>query len=278
MTLDIGTYGCALDIAADGSHLDRARELEAAGFDALWLAGGRLDSLERVHEVVEATQRIRVVTAVVPLGVFGDDAIAGLHADLGRRSPGRLVLGLGGPQQPRSLAALARHLDALDRLGVPAGERVLAALGPRKTAVARERAAGAMTLLTTVDGTAQARRRLGSAAVLAVDQFAVAVDDLERVRKIAAPTIGFLLSVDGYRLHLRRLGFTDDEIDRHDDRFLDAVVAWGDADAIAARAADHLAAGADHVALTFLPAGGGPGPVASGGAVLAALRGGRAAG
>jgi hypothetical protein len=39
------------------------------------------------------------------------------------------------------------------------------------------------------------------------------------------------------------------------DRLFDAVIAWGDEEAISRRIAEHRAAGADHVALQVLTAG-----------------------
>jgi hypothetical protein len=47
-------------------------------------------------------------------------------------------------------------------------------------------------------------------------------------------------------------GFSDDEIQRVDDRLVDAVVAWGDADGVAARVAAQRDAGADHVAVSVV--------------------------
>jgi alkanesulfonate monooxygenase SsuD/methylene tetrahydromethanopterin reductase-like flavin-dependent oxidoreductase (luciferase family) len=46
------------------------------------------------------------------------------------------------------------------------------------------------------------------------------------------------------------MGFSDDEIQRLDDRLVDAVVAWGDADRVAARVDELRDAGADHVAIS----------------------------
>lgn len=54
------------------------------------------------------------------------------------------------------------------------------------------------------------------------------------------------------------MGFGDDDIDQLSDRIVDALVAWGDADAIAARVAEYHAAGADHVAV--MPVGADPSP------------------
>lgn len=51
----------------------------------------------------------------------------------------------------------------------------------------------------------------------------------------------------------RRSGFDDDDISNGgSDRLVDALVAWGDRDAIAERVAAHRSAGADHVAVHLL--------------------------
>ena len=54
-------------------------------------------------------------------------------------------------------------------------------------------------------------------------------------------------TLPNYRNNWLRLGFTDEEIDSDAPRFVDAVVAWGTTDQIAARVQEHIDAGADHV-------------------------------
>jgi hypothetical protein len=56
-----------------------------------------------------------------------------------------------------------------------------------------------------------------------------------------------------YAATIVRLGYTDQQIAAVSDDLVDAIVAHGDPDAIAAAAAAHRAAGADHVVL--LPPG-----------------------
>jgi hypothetical protein len=58
-----------------------------------------------------------------------------------------------------------------------------------------------------------------------------------------------------YAANLRRMGFSEDEIAHLSDRLVDAVVAWGDVDTIAARITEHLHAGADQVALSVVDEG-----------------------
>ena len=87
------------------------------------------------------------------------------------------------------------------------------------------------------------------------------VDETERV---VCFTASGLVESDPYRRTVCRVGLdgtgfarlTDDDLDRPgSDRFIDAVVAYGSPDEIAARLDEHLQAGADHVAIQVL--GGG---------------------
>jgi hypothetical protein len=53
--------------------------------------------------------------------------------------------------------------------------------------------------------------------------------------------------------NLRRLGWGDDDLaGGGSDKLVDALVAWGDADAVSARVAAHYDAGADHVCIQVL--------------------------
>ena len=251
---DLGTVGTDLAIRADGSHLDDAAELEELGYGALWIAGGQIDSLDRLREVVRATRRIPVVPSIIPTGVYGADDVAELYRELEAEHPGRFTAGLGAPQQPRAMSALGSYLD---RLAVPASRRLLAALGPRKLTLARDRFAGAVPLLVTPAYTTWARGVLGPDRVLAVQQLAVLDDDPDRARDAARDVLGFLLGVRGYRENMLRMGFTEDDVATVSDRLVDGVVVHGGPEEIAERVAAHRAAGADHVSAgTLGPAGG----------------------
>ena len=54
-------------------------------------------------------------------------------------------------------------------------------------------------------------------------------------------------ALPNYRNNWIRLGFSDDEIEQRDHRFVDAVVVWGDEDRVRAGVQAHYDAGADHV-------------------------------
>ena len=140
--LDLGPVGVALNVS--DTYLDQAAELERLGYATIWLPGGQIDALSRIAEIIHATAAVPVASAIISLDVYPAAGVAGLYARLETSAPGRLVAGLGGPQKPRPLPALNDYLDQLDQVEppVPAGRRLLAALGPRKLELARDRCAG----------------------------------------------------------------------------------------------------------------------------------------
>jgi probable F420-dependent oxidoreductase len=259
--LNLGPVGAALYISPN--YLDEAAELESLGYSAIWLPGGQIDDLSRLVEVTRATTTVPVASAVVSLDVYPPGEVAALAGRLQADMPGRFVLGLGGPQNPRPLRAVNDYLDHLDNAEppVPAARRLLAALGPRKLELARDRAAGAIMLLVTPEHTAAARRILGDGAVLVIDQMVVPDTDAARARRAARRPLQFLSGLPGYRASFARMGFTDADMDGLSDTLVDQLVIWGDTKAIAARVTEHLRAGADHVILHTLNEGSGAGPM-----------------
>jgi probable F420-dependent oxidoreductase len=252
--LGLGAVGMSVQVSADGGHLDEAAALEEFGYSAIWLRGGQIDSLDRIAEVVGATKAVPVVPGIISVDVYAPGEVSRLYADLQDRAPGRFIAGLGGPQVPRPLRPLHDYLDRLDQgePPVPAGRRILAALGPRKLEIARDRTAGAVLLLVTPDYVRTARRILGTEATLVVSQLVALQADAARAREAARGPLRFLSGVPGYRASFARMGFTASDIDGLSDELVDRLVAWGSTDTITARVNEYRQAGADHVALTVL--------------------------
>jgi probable F420-dependent oxidoreductase len=261
--LSLGPIGIALNVSADDTYLKEAAEVEELGYSAVWLPGGQIDSLDRIAKIVGATTSVPVVPGIIPLDVYPAGAVVQLYARLQASAPDRFIVGLGGPQRPRPLRALGDYLDELDRAEppVPAGRRILAALGPRKLELARDRAAGAVALLVTPAYTRQARHILGGQPALIISQMLVLDTNAARARQAARVPLSFLSGVSGYRANFARMGFTERDIADLSDRLVDELVIWGGADQITARVGEHLDAGADQVALTILNSGGQPGPI-----------------
>jgi probable F420-dependent oxidoreductase len=261
--LSLGPVGMALTVSADDTYLREAAELEELGYSTLWLPGGQLDSLDRIAAIVRATISVPVAPGIIPLDVYPSAAVRQLYASLQVSAADRFVVGLGGPQKPRPLGPLNDYLDQLDQgePPVPAGRRILAALGPRKLELARDRAAGAVALLVTPAYTEQARRVLGRDSTLVISQLVVLDTDASRAREAARIPLGFLSGVSGYRANFARMGFTGRDIEGLSDRLVDELVIWGSADTVMARVREHLDAGADQVALTALAQDGQPRPI-----------------
>ncbi|WP_322770625.1 MULTISPECIES: TIGR03620 family F420-dependent LLM class oxidoreductase [unclassified Frankia] len=245
--IELGPVGAVLSPAADGL-LDAAVELEDLGYSTIWLTGGPLGGLGQIADLVRATRTVRVASGIISVDRFEPEAVAALYTDLEATHPGRFVVGLGGAHGAKPVQTLTAYLDALG--AVPATARVLAALGPRMLELARRCAAGALPVLVTPDYTVRARSLLGEDTTLAIEQLVVLDTDPGRARGIARGPLGFLSTVPAYPANFRRMGFTEDEITHLDDRLVDALVAWGDVHAVAARVSEHVRAGADHVAVS----------------------------
>ncbi|MGE3620423.1 MAG: TIGR03620 family F420-dependent LLM class oxidoreductase [Acidimicrobiia bacterium] len=233
---------------------DEARQAEDLGFVTLWRSG----VLPMVDVAVRATERIPVATGIIAVSNVAAPEVAAAYHALERDRPGRFLVGLGGAHDAHPLRTLGAYLDALDDAGVPTEARVLAALGPNMLALARDRASGAYPYLVTPSYVAGARAVLGPEHLLAVLVMTAPTTDREVARRAAAGPLAFLTATGGYRRNLLRLGFGEADIDGVSDRLLDGIVAWGDADAIAARLAEHRAAGADQVVLRILDVGDDP--------------------
>jgi hypothetical protein len=104
-TSELGPVGISLDIDPAGGHLAAAAEIERLGYSTLWIPGGQLDRLDRITELVRATRRVTVAPGIIPVDVYPADAVARWHAELSAEAPGRVLVGLGGPQQDRARCA-----------------------------------------------------------------------------------------------------------------------------------------------------------------------------
>ena len=91
--------------------------------------------------------------------------------------------------------------------------------------------------------------------MLCPEQAVVLDTDPDRARAAARLHMATYLTLPNYTNNLRRLGWGDDDLGGGgSDALVDAIVAWGDEDAIVARVQAHLDAGADHVCVQVLGA------------------------
>jgi probable F420-dependent oxidoreductase len=250
VAMQLGRFGLTVDPEGFGS----AGELEQLGFTTLWIVGGQLDRLERLADLIGATERAVVGSAIIPPDVYDAASVTALFHRVEAVAPGRLLAGVGSPHSARPLTALGDYVDQLDAADdpIPPDRRILAAFGPRALDVARDRFAGAMPALLVPVYVASARERLGPDRILSVGLYAVLDRDADAARATARQPLTFLCGLPAYIKSPRRQGFTDHDIATLSDGLVDALVAWGSPDDVAERARELHAAGADHVHLSVL--------------------------
>lgn len=237
----------------------QATEIEALGYGAVWVGGSPPAALSWVEPILQATTTLCVATGIVNIWSAPAQRVAESFHRIEAAYPGRFLLGIGVghaemiSEYRKPYNALVEYLDRLDDYGVPANRRVVAALGPRVLGLSARRSAGAHPYLTTPEHTARARELIGPSAFLAPEHKVVLTTDSARARTVGRQALDMYFNLANYRNNWKRLGFTDDEVSRPgSDRLVDAVVAYGTPDAIAARLNEHLLAGADHVLIQVL--------------------------
>ncbi|MFF5261609.1 LLM class F420-dependent oxidoreductase [Actinomadura viridis] len=256
--MDIGRLGIwdsGLRMGDVGRNAEAAAELEELGYGALWLGGS--PGVRHAVPLLEATSRIVVATGILSIWDHEPERVAEAQAGLDKTHPGRFLLGLGashgalvGDRYARPYSAMIGYLDRLDAAGSPAGHRVLAALGPRMLAAARDRSAGAHPYLVTPEHTRRAREILGPGPLLAPEVKAVLDGDPDRARTVARGHLEMYLALPNYTRNLLKLGFGEEDLaGGGSDALVDALFAWGDVETVGRRIAEHLDAGADHVTL-----------------------------
>ncbi|MGE2832444.1 LLM class F420-dependent oxidoreductase [Mycobacterium sp. SMC-4] len=241
---------------------EQATEIEKLGYGTLWVGASPAADLSFVEPILESTDRLQVATGIVNIWTAAAGEVAESYHRIEKAFPGRFVLGVGvghpehTEQYTSPYQALNDYLDVLDSAKVPTSRRVIAALGPKVLKLAAQRSAGAHPYLTTPVHTGQARELVGPTVLLAPEHKVVLTTDSEKAREIGREAVEFYLGLSNYVNNWKRLGFTDEDLEPPGtDRFIDAVVAHGTPDEIAARLIEHLQAGADHVAVQVL---GGP--------------------
>lgn len=262
------------DSMSAGEAADFAQRLEALGYSTLWLPDtvGR-DPFAHIAWLGSQTTTLQFATGIANIFHRHPGPMVQAAHTLAEQTGGRFVLGLGVSHGPlveglrgldysKPLSKMRDYLAAMDAslYSGPEGPerplRLLAALGPKMLELARDAADGAHPYLATPEHTALAREILGADALLCVEQKVVLSTDPDRARAAAADALKLYDQLPNYRNNWLRLGFTDDEIDQRAPRFVDAIVAWGDEDALHARVQAHRDAGADHVCVQPVSAEG----------------------
>ena len=174
----------------------------------------------------------------------------------------RFILGLGVSHAPmverrghvydKPVPTMRRYLDGVYDNASDAADwpLMIAALGPLMLKLAAERTAGALPYNVTPEHTREARAALGPDTLLAVEQKVCLETDPVAARGHARRELHRYMAMTNYRNNWLRIGFTEADLaDGGSDKFIDAMVLWGDAATIARGLTAHLQAGANQVCI-----------------------------
>jgi probable F420-dependent oxidoreductase len=267
----VGIWTRQLEDQPAAKAQETARELEELGYGALWFgeAFGR-EALTNAGLLLAGTKRMIIAIGIA--NIYARDALAmsGGQKTLAEAYPNRFLLGLGvshiplveqlrGHRYEKPVATMQTYLDAMDKApyqSVPPPTkplRVLAALGPKMLQLSAERADGAHPYNVNPEHTAQARKILGPQPYLCPEQAVVIETDPDKARGIGRAFLAIYLTLPNYTNNFLRLGFDESDFkDGGSNRLIDAIIAWGDLNAIRTRIREHHAAGADHVCIQVL--------------------------
>jgi probable F420-dependent oxidoreductase len=266
-------WGMAITGVVRGSHAAKIAgflaDLEALGIGAVWFGesvGG--ESFATAGVLLARSERLVVAPGVANIAARSAAAMAAGRRILTEAYPKRFLLGLGsthaaiiagygGRPIDSQLDHLTDYLDVMAAtpggIGDPAMPIVIAALGPRMLDLAAARGFGTHPWNVTLDRIAWMRERVGPDMLLAPRQAVLLCDDATVARSVARQHLATYLVFPNYRRNWHRQGFDDADLaDGGSDALVDAMVAWGDEDAVL----DHLDAlrdaGTDHIAVHAL--------------------------
>ncbi|MEE8433258.1 MAG: TIGR03620 family F420-dependent LLM class oxidoreductase [bacterium] len=256
-----------------------AQRVEALGYAALWYPESRgHESFSLGGYLLARTNTLVLATGIA--NIYARDAAAakqGQHS-LNKLYGGRFLLGLGvshiptveglrGHSYAKPVATMRAYLEGMDQSAGMAQQldeappTVIAALGPKMTALGGKNAAGIHPYNVTPEHTAWAREIVGPQPWVCVEQKIMMTTDATQAMKVAREGMARYMALPNYRNNWLRQGFSEAELDNGgSDRFLDAMVAWGDAATIKTRIQAHFDAGASHVCIQPLNPDGSPLP------------------
>ncbi len=240
------------------------RTVEGHGYGTLWYPESRgFESIALAGFLLANSERLTIGSSIA--NIYARDAFTARRAlaTLNALRGGRFALGLGvshiplveglrGHRYDKPVPAMRAYLEGIRKGGDAAleGPVLLAALGPKMLALAAAQADGAVPYNVTPEHTRQAATVLGPGKVLAVEQKVCVETDRARARALGRRELARYMALPNYVNNWLRLGFTEAELaDGGSDRFIDAMVLSGDAEAVKRGLRAHFEAGATHVCL-----------------------------
>ncbi len=263
----VGAWIGPLSAAPASLERETVAELDELGYGSIWFGEAHFwkEAFSQAALLLAASERIVVGTGIA--NIWGRDPYTMMTGGktLAEAFPGRFILGMGishqhlvqerGYEYVKPVTRMREYVEAMlagEYLGPepdPPLQIVLAALRPPMLEVAKL-TDGAHPYFVPVDHTARAREILGPDRLLIPEQAVLLETDPVEARRIGREHASFYLTAPNYVNNLLWLGWDETDLaDGGSDALVDAIVAWGDEDAIRARVQAHLEAGADHVCI-----------------------------
>lgn len=244
--------------------IDFVTTVERLGYDTQWYSESTgFESMALGSFLLSHTTRLQVGSSIA--NIYARDAMASRNGmtTLNRISGNRYILGLGvshiplverfrGHQYGRPVATMRSYLEQMraEQADAATWPVVIAALGPRMLELAAELTRGAIPYNVTPAHTAQARDILGPDKWLAVEQKICLDTNANRALELARAELARYMVLPNYRNNWLRQGFTEQDLqDGGSERFLNAMVVWGNEATIQARLQEHFDAGATQVCI-----------------------------
>jgi probable F420-dependent oxidoreductase len=245
--------------------------VERLGYDTLWYPESRgYESLAVAGFMLGNTTKLKLGSSIA--SIYARDAFTARRGYITLRDlyGDRFILGLGVSHVPmveglrghvyeKPVPAMRKYLDGIlkDQDGSESWPVVVAALGPLMLKLAFEKCLGVVPYNVTPEHTRQARAIMPAGKWLAVEQKVTIETDPARARALGRKELARYMTLPNYRNNWLRLGFTEAELEGGgSDRFIDAMVNWGDAAAVKRQLRAHFDAGATHVCIQPVHADG----------------------
>ncbi len=267
--MDTGKLGVwyFFDGSSSADTAAAAQRIEKLGYGTLWLPETVGKSpVALASWLLANTSTLNLATGIINIYHREPGVTMAAQKTLAEQSSGRFLLGMGVSHKPlvegvrgleygppvATMRTYIEKMKASPYQGVPPSEEpplVIAALGPKMLELAAEATSGAHPYFSSPDHTRFAREIMGPEPMLCVEQKVILETDPAKARELAKPVAQIYQALPNYRNNWLRMGLTEDDINSLSDRFIDSTFAWGSADDIKARIAEHMDAGASHVCI-----------------------------
>ena len=241
-----------------------AATVERLGYDTLWYPESRgYESFSVAAFVLGNTTKLKLGSSIA--SIYARDAFTSRRGmiSLNELYGGRFILGLGVSHAPmvegirghtyqKPVPLMRDYIDAMCKgeSGTQDWPLAIAALRPLMLKLSADRTRGALPYNTTPEHTAKAAKLLGKGKWLVAEQKVCLETDAAKARALGRKELARYMTLDNYRNNWLEIGFSEADLaNGGSDRFIDAMVLWGDAAKVKQGLRAHFSAGATHVCI-----------------------------